>query len=264
MVNFYNGTVPQRSVIDDAGNVFYEDDTSQFSVIDDNNNVFYEDTSPFVALDNQGYALFDSSNQAFTDTTTLQTSGNNGYGAFSEPLPVIQNQNSTNSELGQPFEVLPPTKNTTYTVPTDRIQEILQGSGITPPAEGYSFDIAELTGPINGYLSEIDKINSGIDNVAYTSAQQQAMSAYIDAYIEAQATKKILEMNNQSTQANAILDQQQLALRQNYNILSKQTEMYLLDAQVREQLTNLFFSLEKTIMDNRFALAKTVVNSAKY
>ena len=90
------------------------------------------------------------------------------------------------------------------------------------------------------------------------------MSAYIDAYIEAQATKKILEMNNQSTQANAILDQQQLALRQNYNILSKQTEMYLLDAQVREQLTNLFFSLEKTIMDNRFALAKTVVNSAKY
>jgi hypothetical protein len=71
-------------------------------------------------------------------------------------------------------------------------------------------------------------------------------------------------MSNQANKQNALLDQQMLALRHNYNVLSKQTEQYVLDAQVREQLTNLFFTLEKTMMDNTFALAKSVVQSAKY
>jgi hypothetical protein len=113
-------------------------------------------------------------------------------------------------------------------------------------------------------IGDINDINLRTLGIAQQSAVQQAQSAYLDALLEAQAQQKILQMNNQSTQANSILDQQTLALKINYGILSKQTEQYVLDAELREKFTNLFFNLEKSILDNTFQRAKTIVSSAKY
>lgn len=124
--------------------------------------------------------------------------------------------------------------------------------------------IQNMTEESKKVLDEINKLNQSTNNIAQKAALDKALSGYIDSMIEAEATKKTLSMSNQANKQNALLDQQMLALRHNYNVLSKQTEQYVLDAQVREQLTNLFFTLEKTMMDNTFALAKSVVQSAKY
>ncbi|MFT6072331.1 MAG: hypothetical protein ACJARD_000260 [Alphaproteobacteria bacterium] len=113
-------------------------------------------------------------------------------------------------------------------------------------------------------LEKITELTGLIAQLGGDSALDQTLSAYIDSLIEVQSQQNILEMNNQSTQANAILDEQMLALRNNYLVFSKQLEQYTLDAQNKEKVTNLLFDLTFNITTNRFQLAKTVVNAAKY
>lgn len=114
------------------------------------------------------------------------------------------------------------------------------------------------------YLELIGLLTNEANNLAQQAAFQEAFSAYKQALIEVQGQQNLLEMNNQSTEANAILDQQMLALRNNYLVLSKQLEQYVLDAQTRERITNLLFELTFNQTTNRFQLSKTVVNAAKY
>jgi hypothetical protein len=113
-------------------------------------------------------------------------------------------------------------------------------------------------------IDQIAELTKNTTDIGQKTAIEQAQAAYINALIEAESTKKLFQMNNQSTQANAILDQQKLALQNNYNVLAKQVEMYTMDAQQKEQYTNLFFNLQFTMAQNAFQLSKTVVNAAKY
>lgn len=201
----------------------------------------------------------------FQNTQPQQMYQNTGYDIFSQPMPMAIADNSQfdmNSFANGTYQ----NQNAQYSLPPEKMQALMQMMGMPqqPSTGNYDVSMQDLLNPIGNYLKEINKLTQNVNNIGMKNALNQSQSAYIDAYLEAEATQKILQMNNQSTRSNAILDQQMLALRQNYNIVAKQTEQYVLDAQVREQLTNLFFTLEKTIMDNRFSLAKTVVNSAKY
>jgi hypothetical protein len=156
-----------------------------------------------------------------------------GYGDFSQPIPATQAQNDLYTQFGI------------------NQQQLSQN----PDA---------INRNLSDYLNQITALNKGVTNNAQQVSLEQVQAAYINSLIEAESTKKLLKMNNQTTKTNALLDQQKLALQENYNVLAKQTEMYVLDSQQREQYSNLFFNLQFTIAQNTFSLSKTVVNAAKY
>ncbi len=162
-----------------------------------------------------------------------QSNQQTGYGDFSQPIPATQLQNDLYTQFGISQ------------------QQLSQNSSAT-------------NANLSDYLNQITNLNQGVTNNAQKVSLEQAQAAYINSLIEAESTKKLLQMNNQSTKTNALLDQQKLALQENYNVLAKQTEMYVLDAQQREQYSNLFFNLQFTMAQNTIALSKTVVNAAKY
>lgn len=117
---------------------------------------------------------------------------------------------------------------------------------------------------IQAIINQISELNKNTANIAKQSSLEKAQAAYMTALINKESQSKQLQMNIQSEQAQALLDQQNQDLQNKYNILTKQIQMYVLDAQQREQYANLFFNLQFTMAQNAMQLSKTVVNAAKY
>ncbi len=240
--------------------------------------------NPNVKAPNLGNNPIDNNNNGFFNSNFLPEeslkNSNVGYGLFSQPIAASQIENflgnpTDSNQMSNSFKVplleIPSFSSSNMETQPQSLQNIFQNTdnsllnSLSPAQQAQLNSLPpNILESAKGYLNEIGGVTSGINDIAQRSALQQAQSQYIDAFLEAEGTKKMLQINNQSTKNNAILDQQNLALRANYNILTKQTEQYVLDAQLREQLTNLFFNLEKTIMENTFQRAKSVVNAAKY
>lgn len=74
----------------------------------------------------------------------------------------------------------------------------------------------------------------------------------------------LLSMQNSYNAFGSALDLEYLGLRQDTGQFLRGVENSVFDAMTQEKLENLNFELDFNIAQNRFNLAKTVVNSAKY
>lgn len=123
------------------------------------------------------------------------------------------------------------------------------------------------TGSIAEYgnsLAYIADVSQQVGQVGFQTAEQSAYYSYLDAVNNYYGQVQQNQLNEYSNRANVALDLEQLALRNNYGIMQKQMEMYVLDAQVREKLMGTFYEIEKVKLDNTFQRAKQLVQSAKY
>ncbi len=130
-------------------------------------------------------------------------------------------------------------------------------NGVFAPQQGATAGYSDILGQISGL---------GVQNglIGQQSALETSYVSYLDLLNTAQGQRALLELNRQNTNANIALDLQQASLRFAYGQMTKQVEQYVLNGQIMEKLSNLFFELEKNKMDNTWQRAKTVVGSAKY
>ena len=123
------------------------------------------------------------------------------------------------------------------------------------------------SGTDNPFAAAIDEqigYGQATAQLGHKLASETSLSALMNSFLNEEGSKKALQMNQYSNQANIDLDLQNLQQRQNYGIQNKQIEQYLLDQMVKEKLDNMFYELERTQMQNTFGLAKNVVNAARY
>lgn len=113
-------------------------------------------------------------------------------------------------------------------------------------------------------LDQILTLGNATGQLAGEVASNVSQSAFETSLINAQGLDNIMDIDKFSNQANLELDLYNLSARGNFGVFSKQIEQYLFDASNREKLENLFYDLEKTEMQNRFGLAKSVVGAARY
>ena len=117
---------------------------------------------------------------------------------------------------------------------------------------------------MDAVLNQILKLGNATAQLGGQIATNTSQSAFETSQINAQGLENILDIDKFSNQANLNLDLYNLSARGNFGVFAKQIEQYLFDASNREKLENLFFDLEKTEMQNRFGLAKSVVGAARY
>lgn len=127
-----------------------------------------------------------------------------------------------------------------------------------------AFQVGNGLGGFPDTLSQISAISQQNGLIGQQTALETAYTSYIDLLNSAQGQRALLELNRQNNAANIALDLQQASLRFAYGQMNKQVEQYVLNGQIVEKLSNLFFELERTKMDNTFQRAKQVVASAKY
>ena len=113
-------------------------------------------------------------------------------------------------------------------------------------------------------LGFITDMAQQVGQIGYQTGQSSAFYSYLDAVNNYYGQTQQNKLNEYANRANVALDLEQLALRNNYGIMQKQMEMYVLDAQVREKLMGTFYEIEKVKLDNTFQRAKQLVQSAKY
>jgi|GEM_PF-5402155 len=123
-------------------------------------------------------------------------------------------------------------------------------------------DIDSIDNDIIQALLKLISDNQTPDN--NPAAMTDALSEYINALITEQAQQRQDDIYTDGTVDEALLTEQNIALRNHYLTLMEQFEQYTLDQAVQEQIKNMLFNMTFNQAQNLFSLAKTVVNAAKY
>jgi hypothetical protein len=202
---------------------------------------------------NSQQLLVDINNLVNQTQVQIPVDEEDGFTDFLNSLNQIdQNSLISNSDIEQ-YLLL----NDVFAIPSDDNSVILNPQDIQK-----AIDIIEDEG--KSLVEKISELTDLANNINNEIALNQTFSSYIDALIGLQSQENLSEMNNQATQSQAILDEQLMALRNNYLIFSQQLEQYTLDEQTKEKVKNLMFELTFNMTTNRFQLSKTVVGAAKY
>lgn len=121
-----------------------------------------------------------------------------------------------------------------------------------------------LDNPAKPVTDNILALSNLTADTGFITAEESAASHLRNALVNEFGMQNALRLQEFSNDQNNQLDLQLLQSRQNYGVFNKQIEQYLLDEMVKEKLDNMFYELERTEMQNRFSLAKTVVGAARY
>jgi len=196
-------------------------------------------------------------NALLNNFATQQAEIQNAVPAFVQPVAVqsnnIQNQNALLAAY-QNAQTLAQLPGGNITIQPDANSLLLNNTGFGTGS------VAEYGNSL-GYIADVSQ---QVGQIGYQTAEQSAYYSYLDAVNNYYGQVQQNQLNEYSNRANVALDLEQLALRNNYGIMQKQMEMYVLDAQVREKLMGTFYEIEKVKLDNTFQRAKQIVQSAKY